>query len=75
MGHHELIESECYSLIVQIASLLSYYNFELTPFYNFRYQNCKHLFYIGNVQDLLVIYSKLHEMATQLINDISLFYK
>jgi len=72
--HDQYLNLECYSLIVRIASLLTYYNFELNPVSNARFQNCKKLYSIGTNSDLPNILYMLNELESGLIYGIWMSY-
>lgn len=70
----DCMRNECYCTIVRISCLLSFYNFELSPIYEARFQSYKKLFYVGTDEDVYLAFSVLHEVEITLINEIWDFY-
>jgi len=71
----EFLEDECISLITRISCLLAFYDFELSPLYDFEFQNSKKLFYDGLNNDLVTAFCTLYEIEQTLLDDIYDFYK
>ena len=70
----DFLEDRCICLITGIACLLAYYDFELISLYNFRFQHCKKLFFMGDPNDYYAIYMKLFEIGDALLEDIRVCY-
>lgn len=66
----EVLSQECYKLIVNISSILAFYGFTLSDSLESQFQISKRLFYIGHHDDIPVVYFKLRDIESKLIDDI-----
>lgn len=73
--YSDYLRDECYSQIARIASLLAFYDFELSEPLSNKFENNRLLFYVGNDYDLTIIYFNLYDVEQQLLQDIYEFYK
>ena len=64
------LEEICYAQIVRISSLLVYFNLQLNPIINLRFQNNRLLFSLGATSDRLTAYLNLKQIADCLTRDI-----
>lgn len=71
----EFLNIECYQFIVRIVCLLVYYDFELTPLIEARFQNYKQLYNIGTYQDLPLIFLVFSEIEQNLLHDLWAVYE
>ena len=60
------LENECYCQMVRITSLLTYFDFELKPLEQIKFQNCKLLYRLGTDSDWFNIYFKLYDIESAL---------
>ena len=60
------LENECYCQMVRITSLLTYFDFELKPLEQIKFQNCKFLYRLGTDSDWFSIYFKLYDIESAL---------
>jgi hypothetical protein len=72
--HTDYLDIECYQLIVRITCLLVYFDFELTPQIESRFQNYKQLYKIGTHLDLPIVLLVLNEIEQSLLYDIWAVY-
>jgi lipopolysaccharide export LptBFGC system permease protein LptF len=63
----------CYSLIVKISCLLVYFDFELCPLAEARFENGKAMLKVGSDSDLFELYFKLKDLADGLETDIAYY--
>jgi len=72
--HDDYLISECYSKIVRIACLITFFEYRLAPEVFACFQNYKRLFSIGTRYDLPIIHLVLDGIENGVINDIWLAY-
>ena len=69
----DIPEAACYTQIVRISCLLVYFDFELTPDMQVRFENGKELLKVGNNDDFVDLYFKLKDIADGLESDIEYY--
>jgi len=72
---YEYLELECIALITKISCLLVYYDFQLIPLIQTRFENCKQLFTFHDPHDMLGIFISLFNIEQGLIEDIQELYE
>ena len=69
----EFLTSEIYCIIARISCMLVYFDFELIPLMQTRFENYKYFYQIATEEDLPLIFEKLFEIEINLQQDIEYF--
>lgn len=75
MDLFNLLEQECQSVITRISCLIVYYGIILSPKFQTIYDNYRKLFSYRNIDDYLLIYSKMSMIEESLLEDIGKTYE